>query len=77
MEEKGVEVELCNRHGHSEQQMPDKTLQVEMLHDCIGHRDFPGVMVLLTGDGEGVQGHPGNGPCHGVVRGAALVGEQL
>ena len=33
--------------------MPDRALQVEMLHDCIKNRVTPGVMVLLTGDGAG------------------------
>ena len=48
-----MEVEPCNLHGHGEQQMPDRALQVEMLHDCIKNRVTPGVMVLLTGDGAG------------------------
>ena len=33
--------------------MPDRALQVEMLHDCIRDRDHPGIMVLLSGDGAG------------------------
>ena len=52
-ENKGVQVELCNRHGHGEQQMPDRALQMEILHDCITNLDSPGVMVLLTGDRAG------------------------
>ena len=53
MKQNGVEVELCHRHGHGEQEMPDRTLQVEMLNDCIKYKASPGTMVLLTGDGAG------------------------
>ena len=50
----GVEVEQCYRHElYGEQQLPDKILQVEMLHDAIEHRGSPGIMVLLSGDGAG------------------------
>ena len=43
MKQNGVEVELCNH----------RTLQVEMLNDCIKYKASPGTMVLLTGDGAG------------------------
>jgi hypothetical protein len=49
MRTEGVEVELFNRHGYGEQEVPDKTLQLAMLNDALANQ--PGVMVLLTGDG--------------------------
>ena len=51
LSEQRVKVDLYNRHGHGEQGVPDKTLQLGMLADLF---DFePATAVLLTGDGAG------------------------
>jgi hypothetical protein len=49
MEGKGVEV----RSGRSEQEMPDRVLQLRMLEDALDYNGNPGIVVLLTGDGAG------------------------
>ena len=54
-----VRVELFDRGGfrRKEQQVPDRILQLHMLHDMV-ETDPPGVAVLLTGDGGGFEdGH--------------------
>jgi len=55
LEKKGTDVELFNRieHGHSEQEVPDRFLQLRMLEDALDFNGDPGVAVLLTGDGAG------------------------
>ena len=37
----------------SEQEVPDERLQLAMYRDSIKHRERPGIVVLLTGDGKG------------------------
>lgn len=55
MESRGVEVQLFDRMnpGRSEQEMPDRLLQLQMLRDGFDNNGNPGVVVLLTGDGAG------------------------
>ncbi len=55
MESSGVEVRLFDRGspGRSEQEMPDRLLQLRMLEDALDYNGDPGVVVLLTGDGAG------------------------
>ena len=50
-----VRVELFDRGGlrGKEQQVPDQILQLQMLHDAL--EEEPGVAVLLTGDGDGLE----------------------
>ena len=51
----GVEVRLFDRGGalRSEQEVPDKELQLQMLEDGLDNSGNPGVVVLLTGNGAG------------------------
>ena len=53
MENKGIEVELIDRfaHGHGEQEMPDRVLQLRMLEDALDIDGDPGIAVVLSGDG--------------------------
>lgn len=55
MESKGVEVKLFHRGSpeRSEQEMPDRVLQLRMLEDALDYNGDPGIVVLLTGDGAG------------------------
>ncbi len=55
MEGKGVEVKLFDRGNpaRSEQDMPDRLLQLRMLEDALDYNGDPGIAVLLTGDGAG------------------------
>ena len=39
-----MEVEVFERHRHSEQGMSDKTLQVAMLNDCTQHAQVHGII---------------------------------
>ncbi len=61
MEAAGVEVRLFDRGSpeRSEQDTPDRILQLRMLEDALDHNGNPGVVVLLTGDGAGY--HEGAG----------------
>lgn len=51
----GVKVTLFDRGetGRSEQEVPDRFLQLRMLEDALDHNGDPGIAVLLTGDGAG------------------------
>ena len=51
----GVKVQLFDRGApeHSEQEMPDRVLQLKMLEDTVDYNGDPGIVVLLTGDGAG------------------------
>lgn len=55
MEAAEVEVQLFDRGSpdRSEQDTPDRILQLRMLEDALDHNGNPGVVVLLTGDGAG------------------------
>ncbi len=55
MESHGVEVRLFDRGSpeRSEQNMPDRVLQLRMLEDALDYNGDPGIAVLLTGDGAG------------------------
>lgn len=55
MESSGVEVKLFDRGNpeRSEQDIPDRVLQLRMLEDALDYNGDPGVAVLLTGDGAG------------------------
>ena len=55
LESRGVEVRLYDRGDpyRSEQDVPDRILQVRMLEDLADHIDDPGIAVLLIGDGAG------------------------
>ena len=55
LENRDVEVYLFDRGGRdrSEQEMPDRWLQLCMLEDALDNNGNPGVVVLLTGDGAG------------------------
>lgn len=55
LENQGVEVKLFDRDdpGRSEQDMPDRILQLRMLEDALDYIGDPGIAVLLTGDGAG------------------------
>ena len=55
LEGQGVDVDKFTRGGtdRSEQEVPDTRLQNAMFHDAIAHKDEPGVITLLTGDGSG------------------------
>ena len=55
MENKGVTVQLFDRSspGQSEQEVPDRMLQLRMLEDTLDYNGDPGIVVLLTGDGAG------------------------
>ena len=55
MESSGVEVHLFDRGSpdRSEQDMPDRVLQLRMLEDALDYNGDPGIVVLLTGDGAG------------------------
>ena len=55
MENRGVEVELFDRGegDRGEQEVPDRWLQLQMLEDALDNNGNPGVVVLLTGDGDG------------------------
>ena len=51
----GVQVELFDRGAveRGEQQSPDRVLQLQMLRDFADYNGDPGIVVLLTGDGQG------------------------
>ena len=55
MEAKGMSVYLFDRGSpdRSEQEMPDRVLQLRMLEDALDYNGDPGIVVLLTGDGAG------------------------
>ena len=55
MEAEGVEVKLFDRGApdRSEQDIPDRQLQLCMLEDALDYNGDPGIVVLLTGDGAG------------------------
>ena len=58
--------------------MPDRTLQVEMLNDCIKYKATPGIRGWgWLHEREGLQGRPGEYSRDGVVCGAAGMVEQL
>ena len=54
----GVAVELFDRGAveRGEQQSPDRVLQLQMLRDFADYNGDPGIVVLLTGDGQGYDG---------------------
>ena len=51
----GVAIELFDRGAidRGEQQTPDRVLQLQMLRDFADYNGDPGIVVLLTGDGQG------------------------
>ena len=51
----GVAIELFDRGAidRGEQQTPDRVLQLQMLRDFADYDGDPGIVVLLTGDGQG------------------------
>lgn len=55
MKSSGIKVELYDRGAKTrgEQNVPDKTLQLEMLKDAFDNLEEPCTVVLLTGDGGG------------------------
>lgn len=55
IENQGVSVSLFDRGGidRPEQDVPDKFLQLRMLEDALDYNGYPGIVVLLTGDGAG------------------------
>ena len=55
LESSGVEVRLYDRGNpeRSEQDVPDRVLQLRMLEDALDYNGDPGIAVLLTGDGAG------------------------
>ena len=55
MEAGGMSVYLFDRGSpdRSEQEMPDRVLQLRMLEDALDYNGDPGIVVLLTGDGAG------------------------
>ena len=55
LENRGMEVSLFDRAdpGRSEQDMPDRILQLRMLEDALDYNGDPGIVALLTGDGAG------------------------
>ena len=55
LENQGVEVDLFDRgaRDRSEQEIPDRWLQLRMLEDAFDYSDDPGTVALLTGDGAG------------------------
>jgi len=55
LEAVGVQVDLFDRGAidRGEQQAPDRVLQLQMLRDFADYNGDPGVVVLLTGDGQG------------------------
>ena len=55
LENRGVSVKLYDRGdpGRSEQDMPDRILQLRMLEDALDYNGNPGIVALLTGDGAG------------------------
>ena len=55
MESNGVAVQLFDRGNteRSEQEVPDRVLQLRMLEDALDYNGDPGIVVLLTGDGAG------------------------
>lgn len=57
MENHGLKVSLFDRGGRSrsEQDMPDRLLQLIMLEDALDNNGDPGIVVLLTGDGAGYE----------------------
>ena len=50
-----VQIELFDRGAieRGEQQTPDRVLQLQMLRDFADYNGDPGIVVLLTGDGQG------------------------
>lgn len=58
----GVEIKLFERGSieSGEDDTPDRELKLRMLADAVDHIDDPGIVVLLTGNGNGYyQGSPG------------------
>ncbi len=57
IENQGVIVDLFDRGEpwRSEQEVPDRLLQLRMLEDTVDYNGDPGIVVLLTGDGAGYQ----------------------
>ena len=55
MESNGVGVQLFDRGNpeRSEQEVPDRELQLRMLEDALDYNGDPGIALLLTGDGAG------------------------
>lgn len=55
LSDEGVRVELFDRGAieRGEQQAPDRVLQLQMLRDFADCNGDPGIVVLLTGDGQG------------------------
>ncbi len=55
LDNRGVEVMLFDRgsRDRSEQETPDRWLQLRMLEDALDHNGNPGIVTLLTGDGAG------------------------
>ena len=55
MENRGVRVQLFDRgnRARSEQEVPDRWLQLCMLEDALDNNGDPGIVALLTGDGAG------------------------
>lgn len=55
LENRGVAVKLYDRGdpGRSEQDMPDRILQLCMLEDALDYNGDQGIVALLTGDGAG------------------------
>ncbi len=55
LESRGVKVYLFDRGNvaGSEQEVPDRWLQLRMLEDALDDNGDPGIVVLLTGDGAG------------------------
>ena len=55
IESQGIDVELFDRGAmdRSEQEVPDRWLQLQMLQDALDFNGSPGIVVLLTGDGAG------------------------
>lgn len=62
IENQGIDVELLlfdrGERFSSEQEVPDRWLQLRMLEDALDNNGDPGVVALLTGDGAGYsEGH--------------------
>ena len=55
LDAQGVEVHLFDRGAveRSEQEVPDRVLQLRMLEDTVDFNGSPGAAVMLTGDGKG------------------------
>ena len=61
LEGQGINVHRYDRGApdRTEQEVPDKHLQLRMLEDALDYNGNPGIVVLLTGDGAGY--HEGSG----------------